>query len=96
MTEGGGELESREKNNSISVRKKMSPKERIHQHVTLRLLLSSHMQPDVFPTPGGFPNNGAELFRPLVYLCVFAHPSECGEKISQHFSTDLGLSLNKL
>lgn len=42
--EAGGK---REKNNSISVRKKMSPKEQIHQKATLRLLSSSPLAPVV-------------------------------------------------
>lgn len=43
--EGGRRVERREKNNSISVRTKMSPKEGIHQRATSRLLSSSPLAP---------------------------------------------------
>lgn len=41
-------VESSEKNNSITVRQKMSPSKQIYRHVTSRLLLLSHMQPGAF------------------------------------------------
>lgn len=71
--EGGRRpVESREKNNSISVRKKMSPKEQIHQHVTLRLLLSSRTQPDFFKPWVDFQITEHHCFSHWC-ICVYLH-----------------------